>query len=93
MRIVGAADEGHLRGICARRVAYEADKLERELIEQAKELITRYPEVAIVVLECTNMPPYANAIQRAIQLPVYDVYTMGKWFYEGLARLSPATWK
>ncbi|KAM5348620.1 hypothetical protein ACJ41O_008444 [Fusarium nematophilum] len=93
VRVWGAPDDGHLRGICARGEVYDAERLERELVEQAKTLTRKFPEVVAVVLECTNMPPYADAIQHAINLPVYDVYTMGTWFYSGLVRQNPRTWK
>lgn len=92
VRISGAPDDGHLRGICARGEIYDTAKLERELVEQAKSLVETHQDIALVVLECTNMPPYATAIQKAIRLPVYDVFTMGTWFYSGLVRETPSTW-
>ena len=93
VRIWGAPDDGHLRGIIARGETYDAERLENELVDQAKALTSRYEEVVAVVLECTNMAPYGGAIQRAVNLPVYDVYTMGTSFYSGLFRQNPARWK
>lgn len=93
VRMWGTPDDGHLRGICARGEKYDAERLQKELVDQARAMTSRYPEIAVVVLECTNMPPYADAIQRAINLPVYDVYTMGTWFYSGLVRQNPRSWK
>lgn len=93
VRIWGLPDDGHLRGICARGEVYDVKRLEQELVDQATAFVSQYPEVAIVVLECTNMPPYGDAIQQAINLPVYDIYTMGKWFYSGLLRANPESWK
>ena len=46
--------------------------------------MARHPEVGAIVLECTNMPPYAAAVQAAIGLPVYDIYSMITWFHAGL---------
>ncbi|EXA30893.1 hypothetical protein FOVG_17769 [Fusarium oxysporum f. sp. pisi HDV247] len=92
VRVWGLSDDSHLRRICARGVKYDADILEKELIDEAKALVARYPDVVAVVLECTNMPPYADKIQDAIELPVYDVYTMGMWFYSGLRRWNPRSW-
>ncbi|RKL27491.1 hypothetical protein BFJ72_g13078 [Fusarium proliferatum] len=93
VRVQGLSDESHLRDICARGASYDAGRLERELVAEAKSLIHRHPDISAVVLECTNMPPYADSIQNAIQLPVYDVYTMGLWFYSGLTRRNPPAWK
>lgn len=29
-----------------------------------------------VLLECSDLPPYAHAVQRALELPVFDFITM-----------------
>ncbi|KJC51202.1 hypothetical protein UP09_04045 [Bradyrhizobium sp. LTSP885] len=57
---------------------------ERDVVEAGKELVARHPEVGAIVLECTNMPPYAAALQAEIGLPVYDIYSMITWFHAGL---------
>ncbi len=57
---------------------------EQDVVEAGKQLVARHPEVGAVVLECTNMPPYAAALQEAVRLPVYDIYSMITWFYAGL---------
>ncbi|HZM45481.1 MAG TPA: aspartate/glutamate racemase family protein [Burkholderiales bacterium] len=57
---------------------------ERDVVDAGKELVTRHPEVGAIVLECTNMPPYAAALQAEIGLPVYDIYSMITWFHAGL---------
>ena len=59
---------------------------ERDVVDAAKRLVARRPDVAAIVLECTNMPPYALSVQRATGRPVYDVLTMLDWFWRGLQR-------
>jgi len=59
---------------------------ERDVVVAAHRLLDRNPDVGAIVLECTNMPPYAPAVRRATGLPVYDVLTMLDWFWRGLAR-------
>lgn len=72
--------------------------IETELVQVAKSAVEEHGNgegaVGAVVLECTQMPCFADAIQNAVGtgIPVYDVYTMGCWFYEGLVRRRPATW-
>ena len=56
----------------------------QDVVDAGKELVARYPAVAAIVLECTNMPPYAAALQAAVGLPVYDIYSMICWFHAGL---------
>jgi len=46
--------------------------------------VTRHPDVGAIVLECTNMPPYAAALRRQVGLPVYDIYSMVNYFHAGL---------
>jgi Asp/Glu/hydantoin racemase len=56
----------------------EADPevLERELVDAARRTAREHADVAAIVLECTNYVPYATAIRRAVELPVFDLYTL-----------------
>jgi Asp/Glu/hydantoin racemase len=73
------------------RVLIKAEKedLDAALAEQdvagaGIELVRNNPGVGAIVLECTNMPPYAAALQAELGLPVYDIYSMITWFHNGL---------
>ena len=57
---------------------------EQDILDAGRSLLAGHPEVGAVVLECTNMPPYAAALQEALGLPVYDIYSMVAWFHAGL---------
>ncbi len=57
---------------------------EQDIVDAGKALIARHPDIGAIVLECTNMPPYAAALQAAVNLPVYDIYSMVSWFHAGL---------
>ena len=57
---------------------------EQDVVEAGRELVARHPDVGAIVLECTNMPPYAVALQAAVGVPVYDIYSMIIWFHAGL---------
>jgi hypothetical protein len=59
-------------------------RAERDVVEAGRALVAKSPEVGAIVLECTNMPPYAAALQAATGLPVYDIYSMITWFHAGL---------
>ena len=47
-------------------------KLESETVEVARGLLARQPQVGAILLECSLLPPYAAAVQRATGLPVFD---------------------
>jgi len=56
----------------------------QDILDAGLDLVRRHPEVGAIVLECTNMPPYAAALQAATGRPVYDIYSMISWFHAGL---------
>jgi len=58
--------------------------LRDEVIAAARRLAARAPEIGAIVLECTNMPPYAAEVSRALGLPVYDIVTLGDWLMAGV---------
>ena len=53
-------------------------------VNAARRLIEEHPDVAAIVLECTNMAPYAADIQRETGLPVFSIVTLINWFQTGL---------
>ncbi|MGL4287514.1 MAG: aspartate/glutamate racemase family protein [Phreatobacter sp.] len=57
---------------------------EQDVVEAGKALVAGNPDIGAIVLECTNMPPYAAALQAAVGIPVYDIYSMITWFHAGL---------
>jgi hypothetical protein len=48
----------------------------RQVLAAAQRLRARHPGIEALVLECTNLPPYADALRRASGLPVFDVVTL-----------------
>ncbi|OUM51161.1 hypothetical protein BVG19_g248 [[Candida] boidinii] len=82
--VQGCHDDGALRRIIRDGDPYIHAELESELVDLAKELLEKDPSIGAIVLECTQMPPFAKAIQEKTGLPVYDAITMIDWFYSGL---------
>ena len=54
-------------------------------IEAARRLQRDHPDVGAIVLECTNMTPFAVDIGAATGLPVYSIVTLVNWFQASLA--------
>ncbi|KAI1613144.1 hypothetical protein EDD37DRAFT_626709 [Exophiala viscosa] len=92
VHIIGAPKGGSLQRLVCDDIEYSHEDIEKELVEAALEIAQRHPETRAILLECTQMAPFAVAIQQAVEWPVYDVYTMGCWFYSGLSRHRPQAW-
>ncbi|MFK7891768.1 MAG: aspartate/glutamate racemase family protein [Granulosicoccus sp.] len=83
---IGGTENGEVftRGILSDSPTLDVDACRRDNVQAAVELVDRHPQVGAIVLECTNMVPYAGAIRVATGRPVYSVYTFINWFYSGL---------
>ncbi|WP_323769804.1 aspartate/glutamate racemase family protein [Antarctobacter sp.] len=57
----------------------------REMIEAGKTLVETTENIGAIVLECTNMAPYAEDVSKATGRPVYSVVSFLNWFHAGLA--------
>lgn len=55
-----------------------------DIIAAGQQLITEFPETGAIVLECTNMVPYAADLQQALNVPIYSIYSFVIWFQSGL---------
>ena len=62
----------------------DVDLAREEHVRVARRLVAEHPDVGAIVLECTNMPPYAFALREVLGLPVYDVYSLITWLHAGL---------
>ena len=92
VHILGAPENGEWRRMIRDGAPYSHERIEQELVQCAHELLKRHSDVGAIVLECTQMPPFAEAIGKATGLPVYDAYSMATWFYSGLVKRSPVAW-
>jgi Asp/Glu/hydantoin racemase len=85
--IVGTeGEEEFSRKILDDAMELDVEKSRNELVKTARKMISDYSEVGAIVLECTNMPPYAAAIQQEIGLPVFDIYTLANMVYQAVVR-------
>jgi hypothetical protein len=65
---------------------FEPARIQAELEDAARLLMSRHPEVGAIVCECTNFPPFAHAIQAAAGVPVYDLVTLVTWMVQAHQR-------
>jgi Asp/Glu/hydantoin racemase len=55
--------------------ALDPQAAEADTVAAAQRLVQRHPDIESLVLECTNLPPYAAAVQRATGRPVHHLMT------------------
>ncbi len=59
-------------------------KSQQDVLDAAFELQKSVPNLGAILLECTNLSPYACAVSQAIKVPVFDINTMVNWFVNGV---------
>jgi hypothetical protein len=68
------------------RPEFDPDIVRDEVVGAAKNLVRAHPNTTALVFECTNLPPYARAVQQATGLPVFDITTLIRYVAGGLLR-------
>jgi hypothetical protein len=61
-------------------------KVEAEVVETASRLVQEHPSVRALLLECSDIPPYAKAVQDATELPVWDFITLIHWIHDAVVK-------
>jgi len=84
--ITGAENGSEFQNILECTGHFNSHKIELELVDLAKELVKENPDVGAILLECSDMPPYAWAIQNAVQLPVFDFISLINWVNYAVVR-------
>jgi hypothetical protein len=84
--VVGMEDQPEFREVMleARRSELDADRLGDEVLGVVERLV---PEnLGALVIECTDLVPYAYRIQTRLGLPVFDIVTLTNMVYRSLTR-------
>ncbi len=83
---IGTTESGSefTTAILENALTLDVDKARDDNVEAALALQAGNPDLGAIVLECTNMCPYAADIQQATGLPVFSIVTFINWFQAGL---------
>jgi hypothetical protein len=68
------------RVICGDLTELDVEAAREDTVAAARELIADAPGISAILMECTNLPPYRAAVERAVRRPVYDVHSLIHWF-------------
>jgi Asp/Glu/hydantoin racemase len=84
--VVGTDEDGgeFTRVVVGNEERLDVDAAEQDLLRATDTLVERHPDVGAILLECTNMTPYSDAIAAHSGLPVFDMYGFISWFQTGL---------
>lgn len=63
----------------------DVDRAREEVVTAARQVIADDPSIGAFVFECTNLPPYADAVRRATGRPVWDATSLIHWLHAGVA--------
>ena len=83
--IVGTRPDCHFNDvILGNRDELDTGRARDDLLEAAARLVREHEGIGAILLECTNMCPYAAAMRDAVGLPVFDMAGFIRWFQSGL---------
>lgn len=83
--VVGTDDGREFsRAILDDELTLDVELARADLIDAGNRLVRDFPETGAIVLECTNMVPYAADLRQALGLPIYSIYSFVTWFQAGL---------
>lgn len=68
------------------RAELDVGRLRGEVLAVAERLAKANPDLGAIVLECTDLAPFAYAIQSVAHVPVFDIVTLTTMVHHGLTR-------
>lgn len=87
---IGTTEGGRefTRAILGNELELDVEAARQDNVEAALALVRADPSVGALVLECTNMIPYAADIRQATGLPVFSMDGFVRWFHAALVPRS-----
>ena len=77
--IVGCAELPGFEGL-AEGHKVDAARATRAIVAKAQQVLATYPQVRAFVFECTELPPFSDAVRHSTKLPVFDAITACDFF-------------
>ena len=81
--------EGHTEfreSVLEERGTLDSDLVRNEVVQVARKMVRDYPDIGAILLECSDLPPYASAVQDETRLPVFDFITMIHYVHSAFVR-------
>lgn len=87
LAICGMENQTEFRqAVLEERGTLDSDLIKKEVVEVAQKMVKDYPDVGAILLECSDLPPYADAVQKETNLPVFDFITMINYVHSAFVK-------
>jgi len=75
----------HIQGFdaVAKGQAVPIDIVQPGIVQMTLQVLEDNPKISAILLECTELPPYADALRAATDLPVWDAITAADFYISG----------
>ena len=90
--IKGMEDSKEFSAVVTMTPVFDNKIAREELVKAAEDMVNENPDIGAILLECSDMPPYAADIQAAVQLPVFDFITLIKWMQNAVMQRPYCGW-
>jgi len=80
--------EEFTRALLGNEWSLDVAAAEADVLNAGHELVSAHADIGAIVLECTNMMPYAAQLRAQLGVPIFSIASMVCWFQAGL--LPPA---
>jgi len=86
--IAGMAAQPEFREVIleGRRTELDTGRLRREVLSEVDQLARDNPGMGALIIECTDLVPFAHAIQARAGVPVFDIVTLTQMVHRSLTR-------
>jgi hypothetical protein len=89
LNIWGLDDKPHFNEVILREIgSLDEDRIRSEVVEAAVEAVEADPTVGAILLECSDLPPYARSVHEATGLPVFDWAGFIRYVHDAVAPRS-----
>jgi len=62
----------------------DVDLARQDHLDAVEELMKKHSNIGAIVMECTNISPFAADVRKKFNVPVFNIYTFIEWFQSGL---------
>ena len=84
--VEGCQDDPEFAAVMSLNGKLNANLFERDILEGIKRLLKKDKDIAMILLECTELPPHAVAVQKMVKMPVWDFTSLTNFVYSGCVR-------